>query len=61
MKKNNEIDTELYNRAEKVAQIVVENHMDTNDLMEYVYDDLVEKMIENEELLQLNEEDYLHD
>ena len=43
---------------DKVAQKIVDEHMDLNDLMAYVYDDLCAIMNKDEELFHINAENY---
>jgi hypothetical protein len=44
---------------DKVAQKIVDEHMDLNDLMSYVYDDLCAIMNKDEELFHINVESFI--
>ena len=43
---------------DKVAQKIVDEHMDLDDLINYVYDDLCAIMNKDEELFHINVENY---
>ena len=43
---------------DKVAQKIVDEHMDLDDLISYVYDDLCAIMNKDEELFHINVENY---